>query len=164
MARARFGENLVATWYERNGYTVVARNWRCPRGELDIVCERGDVLVVCEVKARRNVACNSTLLRSLPEPSTCVVTSAESAERTTLFSQMVPNELAASFPAATVPVAAQIGGVTRHAHHVPGSRWDRTVAAGAHVGFQRLVRLHAPHRNRSVQPVPDRRCSAATPR
>lgn len=54
MARARFGENLVATWYERNGYAVVARNWRCPRGELDIVCERGDVLVVCEVKTRRN--------------------------------------------------------------------------------------------------------------
>jgi putative endonuclease len=30
----------------------VTRNWRCPLGELDLVVERGDTLVVCEVKAR----------------------------------------------------------------------------------------------------------------
>ena len=38
----------------RNGYEVVARNWTCPRGELDVVAWRNGVLVVCEVKARRN--------------------------------------------------------------------------------------------------------------
>jgi putative endonuclease len=30
----------------------VARNWRCPLGELDLVLARGDTLVFCEVKAR----------------------------------------------------------------------------------------------------------------
>jgi putative endonuclease len=55
-ARARFAENLVATWYVRQGYTIIARNWRCPRGELDVVALRHGVLVVCEVKARRNAA------------------------------------------------------------------------------------------------------------
>ena len=54
MARARWAEELVAAWYERNGYTIVARNWRCPRGELDIVAWRDGVLAICEVKARRN--------------------------------------------------------------------------------------------------------------
>ena len=54
--RARFAENLVATWYVRQGYTIIARNWRCPRGELDVVALRHGVLVVCEVKARRNAA------------------------------------------------------------------------------------------------------------
>lgn len=43
-------------WYERQGYTIIARNWRCPRGELDVVAWRHGVLVVCEVKARRNTA------------------------------------------------------------------------------------------------------------
>lgn len=53
-ARAAFAEHRVAAWYERAGYTIVARNWRCPRGELDVVAWRSGVLVVCEVKARRN--------------------------------------------------------------------------------------------------------------
>jgi putative endonuclease len=53
-ARARFAEDLVAAWYVTEGYEVIARNWRCPRGELDIVAWRNNVLVVCEVKARRN--------------------------------------------------------------------------------------------------------------
>jgi len=55
-ARARFAENLVAAWYQRQGYTIIARNWQCPRGELDVVAWRNRVLVVCEVKARRNQA------------------------------------------------------------------------------------------------------------
>ncbi|MGA1679861.1 MAG: YraN family protein [Ilumatobacteraceae bacterium] len=55
-ARARFAEDLVARWYVREGYAIIARNWRCPRGELDVVAWRGGVLAVCEVKARRTVA------------------------------------------------------------------------------------------------------------
>ena len=30
----------------------MARNWRCSRGELDVVARRGRLVVVCEVKAR----------------------------------------------------------------------------------------------------------------
>lgn len=44
----------MAAWYVTEGYEVIVRNWRCPRGELDIVAWRNNVLVVCEVKARRN--------------------------------------------------------------------------------------------------------------
>ena len=32
---------------------MVARNWRCGIGELDLVLLRGDLLVICEVKTRR---------------------------------------------------------------------------------------------------------------
>ena len=56
IARGKWAEDLAARWYERHGYRVVARNWRCPRGELDVVAIRGDELVVCEVKARASVA------------------------------------------------------------------------------------------------------------
>jgi putative endonuclease len=38
--------------YRRRGYDLVARNWRCPLGELDLVFHRGNLLVVCEVKTR----------------------------------------------------------------------------------------------------------------
>jgi putative endonuclease len=51
-----FGERLAAEWYERHGYEVLARNWRCRDGEIDLVARRGNVVVICEVKARRTDA------------------------------------------------------------------------------------------------------------
>ena len=46
------GEDLAAAWYEANGYTVVARNWRCRDGELDLIVRQGRLFVFCEVKTR----------------------------------------------------------------------------------------------------------------
>ena len=34
------------------GYRIVARGYRCPVGEIDIVARRGSVLAIVEVKAR----------------------------------------------------------------------------------------------------------------
>jgi putative endonuclease len=47
------GEDRAAAWYAARGYTVLARNWRCREGELDLVVRRGRTLVFVEVKARR---------------------------------------------------------------------------------------------------------------
>jgi putative endonuclease len=55
-ALGAFGEDKAAAWYERNGYRVVARNWRCRDGELDIVARRGSTVVFCEVKTRASPA------------------------------------------------------------------------------------------------------------
>jgi putative endonuclease len=57
----RAGERLVALEYNSKGYTIVARNWRCPSGEIDLVVSRGNELVFCEVKTR------SSLVAGLPE-------------------------------------------------------------------------------------------------
>ena len=46
------GEALAAAWYEAEGYEVLARNWRCRAGELDLVLGRGRAVVFCEVKTR----------------------------------------------------------------------------------------------------------------
>ena len=44
------GEQLVVTRLERDGYSIVARNWRCPVGELDIIASLGDLIVFVEVR------------------------------------------------------------------------------------------------------------------
>ncbi|MFI6208794.1 YraN family protein [Streptomyces sp. NPDC051041] len=54
-AMGRYGEDLAARRLGEAGMTVLERNWRCGRtGEIDIVARDGDVLVVCEVKTRRD--------------------------------------------------------------------------------------------------------------
>jgi putative endonuclease len=63
MAAARFdprrlgadGEDVVARWYTERGYVVLARNWRCRDGELDLVLARERTVVVCEVKTRSSL-------------------------------------------------------------------------------------------------------------
>jgi putative endonuclease len=50
------GETAAAAWYEARGYEVVARNWRCRDGELDLVLRQGRKIVFCEVKARTSDA------------------------------------------------------------------------------------------------------------
>ncbi len=47
------GEELACTLLARQGYEIVERNWRCPRGEIDIVAREGDCWAFVEVKTRR---------------------------------------------------------------------------------------------------------------
>ena len=54
-ARQRFGdagEKAAEELLLRSGYRVVARKHRCPRGEVDLVLERGELLVFVEVRTR----------------------------------------------------------------------------------------------------------------
>ena len=49
----RTGEQRAARYFEENGYSVLARNWRCRTGEIDLVVASGDCVVIVEVKTRR---------------------------------------------------------------------------------------------------------------
>ncbi len=55
MRRGARGEQLACEYLTSLGYRVIARNHRCPRGELDIIAWDGDVLCFVEVRARTSV-------------------------------------------------------------------------------------------------------------
>ena len=45
-------EELVAELFRRAGLRIVARNWRCRHGEIDLIAEEGGTLVFAEVRYR----------------------------------------------------------------------------------------------------------------
>ncbi|MDB5367728.1 MAG: YraN family protein [Rhodospirillales bacterium] len=49
----RWAETLAAASLTLRGWRILARRFRCPAGELDLVARRGSVLAIVEVKARR---------------------------------------------------------------------------------------------------------------
>jgi putative endonuclease len=49
----RTGESLAAEELTRRGLTIVARNWRCAVGEIDLVARDGACLAIVEVRTRR---------------------------------------------------------------------------------------------------------------
>ncbi len=46
------GELAVSEWYLARGFSLVARNWRCAAGEIDVIVRLGKLVVMCEVKTR----------------------------------------------------------------------------------------------------------------
>ncbi|GAC1324304.1 MAG: YraN family protein [Mycobacteriales bacterium] len=54
-AIGRYGEDVAARHLQQAGYELLDRNWRCPRGEIDIVARDGATLVFCEVKTRSSL-------------------------------------------------------------------------------------------------------------
>lgn len=51
---------LICLWHLRlRGYRILARRFRVPSGEIDLIARRGQVLAAIEVKARATVAAAS---------------------------------------------------------------------------------------------------------
>lgn len=48
------GEDKATNYLVKEGYTILDRNWKSGRKELDIVAEKDGILVVVEVKARKS--------------------------------------------------------------------------------------------------------------
>lgn len=54
--RGRLAERLCRWHLRLHGWRIVAVDWRCPSGEIDIVARRRGVLAIVEVKSRGNFA------------------------------------------------------------------------------------------------------------
>jgi putative endonuclease len=50
----RFGEEYAARFVTESGLCIITQNYRCPKGEMDIIAYDGEVLVFLEVRTRRS--------------------------------------------------------------------------------------------------------------
>ena len=48
----KLGEDKAVEFLILNGYKILERNWRFRKAELDIICQKDNILVFVEVKAR----------------------------------------------------------------------------------------------------------------
>ncbi len=48
----KLAEQMAAEYLVKEGYTVVATNWRCKEGEIDIICRSGEQTIFVEVRAK----------------------------------------------------------------------------------------------------------------
>lgn len=48
------GENLATEYLEKQGYTILERNFYCKQGEIDIIAKDKNEIVFIEVKSRSN--------------------------------------------------------------------------------------------------------------
>ena len=53
LALGKLGEDLALKKIKRLGYKCIARNYRCPLGEIDIIAKDKDCLVFIEIKTRK---------------------------------------------------------------------------------------------------------------
>ena len=49
----KLGEDSVCSYLQKQGYRIIARNYRIKGGEIDIIAENGDYIAFVEVKARK---------------------------------------------------------------------------------------------------------------
>jgi putative endonuclease len=55
-ALGRYGEAIAARCLTDTGHRLIETNWRCARGEIDIIAAAGRTLIICEVKTRSSLA------------------------------------------------------------------------------------------------------------
>lgn len=54
MALGKAAEDAAAAYLSKQGLRLVARNWRCKGGEIDLIMHDGATLVFVEVRERNN--------------------------------------------------------------------------------------------------------------
>tara|TARA_E500000178_G_C16773041_1_gene640068 strand:- start:303 stop:590 length:288 start_codon:yes stop_codon:yes gene_type:complete len=52
--KGKQGEDLAVTFLQKQGYTIVARNFYYHKAEIDIIAQKEDILCIVEVKWRKS--------------------------------------------------------------------------------------------------------------
>jgi putative endonuclease len=56
IATGKKGEDLAIAWLTAKGFSILSRNWRHSRYEVDIIAGQAAILHIIEVKTRRSTA------------------------------------------------------------------------------------------------------------
>ncbi|MFD2116846.1 YraN family protein [Paenibacillus yanchengensis] len=59
------GEQMAKQRLIEQGYSILDENWRCKRGEIDIVATFADQIIIVEVRTRRRETSFGTALESV---------------------------------------------------------------------------------------------------
>lgn len=49
------GEQLAVEYLDKNNFIIIERNWRFLKGEIDIICEKNNLIIFLEVKTRSTI-------------------------------------------------------------------------------------------------------------
>lgn len=63
-------EEAAEAYLQQKGYKLLARNWRCKIGELDLIMEEDERLVIVEVRSRRSSLRYGTAIEAV-DPRKC---------------------------------------------------------------------------------------------
>lgn len=88
----RQGEELAVTFLTERGYQILERNWRCLKGEVDIIATHEEFIIFCEVKTLAKIGVlhpvlkvNHTKQRHLQESGLSYLASHEEIQRQIRF-------------------------------------------------------------------------------
>ncbi len=73
----QYGETLAAQYLTERGYTITARNWRCPAGEIDIIAHDGGEWVFVEVRTRHAPNTDTAVESVTPRKQASMIAAAE---------------------------------------------------------------------------------------
>jgi putative endonuclease len=103
------GEEIAAAYLIENGYEIIARNWRCALGELDVIVHKDDVLVFVEVRTRRGQRFGSAEESITPAKQTRLIELAQ-----TYWAELQPD-----FPSWRIDViTVRLGRGLPHINHI----------------------------------------------
>ena len=109
----RYVEDVALRMLERAGWEVLARNWRCRFGELDIVARDGAEAVFVEVKTRRSDAFGGAVAAVTPNKVRRLRMLAGEwlAAQETVFAGVRIDVVAVTIPRAGAPAIEHLRGV-----------------------------------------------------
>jgi putative endonuclease len=58
-SRGFLAETIAAETLQKKGFTILERNWTCQQGELDLIAQDHETIVIIEVKSRGSKAFGS---------------------------------------------------------------------------------------------------------